>query len=218
MESERIKFNGKTFRRYPESKRRSDRVYFTPGVSDKMKGVARLHEEIWKQSNGPIPAGHHVHHEDHNPLNNDPANLVCIPGKEHHQHHNATPEATARYQSEEWKAHLAAIRPLAATWHSTPEGIEWHRQHGVNVAAKQPMLAGKCEQCSNAFLSKKPDRFCSNKCKSAWRRDSGLDDEQRACERCSESFTANKYSKLRFCSRSCSSKFSRAAEKVSMTK
>lgn len=214
MESEIVTFKGTKFRRYPESKRRSDRVYFTPGIADKKKGVRRLHEEIWMDANGPIPEGYHVHHADHDPLNNDLSNLVCIQGDEHHRHHAASEESVERYNSEEWQAHLAAIRPKAASWHSSPEGIEWHRQHGIKVAAKQPMLAGTCEQCGNAFLSKKPERFCTNKCKSAWRRASGLDNEQRSCELCGEAFTVNRYSKIRFCSRSCSSKFSRAAQKA----
>jgi len=55
-----IVHNGTKFRRYPESKRRNDRVYFTPGIADRQRGVRRLHEELWIEHHGPIPAGHIV--------------------------------------------------------------------------------------------------------------------------------------------------------------
>lgn len=51
-----------------------------------------------------------------------------------------------------------------------------------------------------------PKRFCSNNCKAKWRREQGIDDETRKCEYCDEEFKVNKYSKKRFCSRSCSKK------------
>ena len=43
----------------------------------------RLHREIWKDNNGPIPAKYHVHHIDGNRSNNALQNLTCIPGSEH---------------------------------------------------------------------------------------------------------------------------------------
>lgn len=214
MESETITFKGIKFRRYPESKNRTDRVYFTPGAWDKSKGTGRLHEEIWKDANGPIPKGNHIHHKDHDPLNNELSNLECTPASDHHRHHGESQETQERLASDDWQEHLANIRPLAAAWHSSPEGIEWHRQHGINVFRGRKEQAGVCEQCGNAFLSKDPGRFCSNKCKSAWRRDAGLDNEQRTCELCSEQYTVNRYSKKRFCSRKCAGKYIRAEEKA----
>jgi endogenous inhibitor of DNA gyrase (YacG/DUF329 family) len=210
MKSESIKFNGITFRRYPESERRSDRVYFTPGAWDKARGVGRLHEEIWKAANGPIPEGHHIHHLDHDPLNNDLSNLACLSEAEHHSHHGNAEDGQTRLHSPEHMAHLDSIRGAAAEWHSTPEGIEWHREHGRKVMAERPLLSGTCEQCGNAFLSKMPLRFCSNSCKTAWRRASGLDDETRQCARCGADFTVNKYARKNYCSRSCASKAARS--------
>lgn len=214
MHSELIVFNGIRFRRYPESERRSDRVYFTPGAWDKAKGIGRLHEEIWKAEHGPIPDGHHIHHADHDALNNDPSNLVCITSDEHKKHHANSDDARARFESDEWQAHLTSIRPAAAEWHSSPEGVEWHREHARRIMAARPLLPGICDQCGNAFVSKLPLRFCSNKCKSAWRRASGLDDEQRTCSHCGAQFTVNRYSKKTNCSRSCASTAARAAERA----
>ena len=77
-----IRYKGIRYRRYPDSDKRAERSYYVPGIGDRQKyGLGRLHEEIWKDNNGPIPEGGHVHHEDHDPLNNDPSNLVwcCSP-------------------------------------------------------------------------------------------------------------------------------------------
>lgn len=191
--------NGIKFRRYPRSQRRADRVYYTPGIADKQRGVRRLHEEIWMEANGrSIPRGYHVHHIDENPLNNDPANLQLLSRSAHHQHHGSEPAGVARAQ---------AMQPLgveaAKTWHATPEGHEWHSRHGIEVAANRPLLGDTCEQCGKSYQSKQPVRFCSNACKSAWRRASGIDNVERSCEHCGRTFIVNKYSKQRFCSRSC---------------
>lgn len=209
MKSESVIYNGITFRRYPESKRRTDRVYFTPGAWDKQRGVGRLHEEIWKAANGPIPEGHHIHHIDHDPLNNDLSNLACLSKPEHHRHHGNDPASQQRLHSTEQMKHLNAIREKASEWHSSPEGVEWHREHGRKVMAERPLLAGTCEQCGNAFTSKLPLRFCSNKCKAAWRRASGVDNETRVCKLCGIEFTVNRYAIKNYCSRSCASRAAR---------
>ena len=65
----------------------------------------------------------------------------------------------------------------------------------------------KCVVCGKEFeaINNGQNRFCSNKCKSKWRRDSGVDNETRICKHCGKEFVANKYSKTKFCSRKCSS-------------
>ncbi len=199
-------FQGITFRRYPDSPHRSERVYFVPSGSHRAQGVGRLHEEVWKAEHGPIPPGHHVHHVDHDPLNNDPGNLVLMTAEEHRAHHEADPEHRAIVRSPEWAEHLDAIRPLAAAWHSTEDGRAWHREHGREVMDARPLLAATCVQCGRRFESKLPLRFCSNACKSAWRRAAGVDDEIRQCAWCGADFTANRYSRTRYCSRSHATK------------
>jgi hypothetical protein len=47
---------------------------------------------IWEQANGPIPAGHDIHHRDHDPLHNALGNLVCLTKAEHRRHHGRTRE------------------------------------------------------------------------------------------------------------------------------
>lgn len=194
-----IEYNGVKFRRYPHAATRSDRVYFTPGIADRQRGKKRLHEEIWMDNNGPIPADHHIHHRDGNPLNNDAGNLECLPVLEHHRHHHVG------QCSDRKRRHLEEIRPLAAAWHSSPAGIEWHRQHAYkSIRAVEP-TEHVCERCGKTFetIPKKTNRFCSNACKAAARRASGVDDIEFTCQVCGEAFTANRYSKRKVCSRSC---------------
>jgi hypothetical protein len=45
------------------------------------------HRWLWEQANGPIPDGHEIHHRDHNPLNNDLSNLMCVTAEWHDDHH-----------------------------------------------------------------------------------------------------------------------------------
>ena len=210
---ETIVFKGVKFRRYPDSTRRSDAVYYTPGIADKQRGTRRLHEEIWAEANGPIPKGHHIHHIDGNPLNNDLDNLEAKSRLDHVRHH------LAGTCTERQREHLEEIRPLAAVWHSSPEGLEWHRQHAYTSIRAIPPVDHVCDQCGATFeaIPKKHNRFCSNNCKSAWRRASGLDDVQKICETCGNAFTSNKYAKRRACSIKCGAKLSGDARRKPVT-
>ena len=193
-----IEHNGVKFRRYPDSKNRSDRVYFTPGPADRLKGVRRLHEELWMEAHGPIPSGCHVHHKDGDPLNNQLENLECMTAAAHMAAHGGV-------CSDRKRENLAQIRPLAAAWHSSPEGLAWHRQHAYESIRAVPLVPHTCEQCGASFetQAKSTNRFCSNACKSAHRRASGLDDEDRECVICGTGFRVNRYAKKVTCSRAC---------------
>lgn len=46
------------------------------------------HRKAWILANGPIPAGHHVHHINGNKFDNRLENLECLPGSEHVAEHN----------------------------------------------------------------------------------------------------------------------------------
>lgn len=204
--SETIVFNGIKFRRYPKASGWAERSYFTPGIADKQRGVRRLHEELWMHANGvsSIPAGHHIHHIDHNPSNNDPSNLQAIPASDHAAHHGEQPRSER--QRDHW---YGKCLPAAAKWHGTAQGIEWHRQHGAAAWEGREYRRESCEQCGSAYSTRqvqRTDRFCSNACKSAWRRAAGLDDEDRTCIQCGEVFRINRYSKTRCCSRSCAAR------------
>lgn len=116
-----------------------------------------------------------------------------------------------KFCSEENKERLDNIRHLTKEWHGSEEGHEWHKQHYEDMKdklyEKHDMI---CEFCGEHFKGQKNrSRFCSNKCKSAWRRQEGLDNEERTCECCGAKFIINKYSKGRTCSRSCANRIRR---------
>lgn len=204
MRAESITFNGIEFRRYPESRRWADRVYYTPGGTHRTQGVGRLHEEVWKAAHGAIPAGHCIHHRDGNPLNNALDNLACVPREEHHRHHS---DAHRGVLDPTRLASLEKARPLAAQWHRSAAGRRWHSALGKQSWQGREPLERVCAQCGRSFgtmARRESDRFCSNACKSAWRRQSGVDNETRTCAWCGKEFVANRYDKKRFCTRSCS--------------
>jgi hypothetical protein len=90
------------------------------------------------------------------------------------------------------KARIKAIE-----WHKSEEGRKWHSQQYKislgNVGEKKFV----CECCGKEFykINKGTNRFCSNNCKSKYRRKSGVDNITRICVVCGSEFIVNKYSK-----------------------
>lgn len=188
------------------------RRYFTPGHADRRDGVEDLHREVWKHERGPIPPGFHVHHIDLDPTNNDVANLACLTPAEHEAVHAA--DRSVLGLSAEHQAHLATIRHLAAAWHGSPAGIAWHVEHGkATWAGREPEHVGTCEQCGAEYRGFFDGRFCSNACKSAWRRATGADNETRVCAQCGAAFTTNRHKPARTCSKSCGAKMRWAVQR-----
>lgn len=168
------------------------------------KRKVRLHVYVWTRSHGSVPKGYHVHHIDGDKKNNEPENLCILEGHEHISQHmaNLTPERVA------WAKQnlLDNAVPKAKEWHASEKGREWHRQHGVEVYAKREEREYICTNCGNAFKTTKyyakgANTFCSNKCKSAYRRASGVDDVEKVCEMCGEKYIANKYTITKYCPR-----------------
>ena len=160
---------------------------------------SRLHRVVWAAAFGPIPPGHHIHHRDGDPANNVISNLECLSAADHLGARHG--EASAK------RGRRSIVRAAAAAkaWHGSVEGLAWHRQHYDKNCA--PALANAkrdfvCEQCGDAFRAIS-GRFCSGRCKAAWRRASGVDDEDRRCVVCGSGFRANRYSKTAACSREC---------------
>lgn len=159
-----------------------------------------LHREVFERHNGRIPDGYVVHHKDHNKLNNNIENLELVEKSTHLKNHN---KVIPPKQLEE-------MRRKSAEWHASEEGHKWHKEQYARYLGKwaEEKMVKTCANCGEEFETQDRDdvKFCSNRCKSAWRRKKGLDDETRTCEYCGNDFKVNKYSKTRFCSRSCSKK------------
>ena len=163
----------------------------------------RLHRVVWTHFNGEIPDGYHIHHVDHDVFNNDIDNLVCITMSEHMRHHALLKSA------EHLAKFLKAGQDAARIWHGSEKGIEWHKeQYQLTKDALHKKGLITCSYCKNEGLVKVKKSvsglmFCSNKCKSANRRASGVDNEPRQCKQCEGYFDCNKYQKTLYCSTEC---------------
>lgn len=161
------------------------------------KDGKRLHIAVWESANGSVPKGYHVHHDDHDRNNNALDNLRCLPRSEHLRHHMAG-------RKEQSREICNRIRPLAAAWHGSEAGKEWHREHYQTIKDKlYATTIRACDQCRKEFDAHSGGRFCSNNCKSAWRLDAGLDLVEKECAICSKKYRVNKYWPNKTCSRSC---------------
>lgn len=168
-----------------------------------------LHQYIWEKAYGKIPKGYEIHHKDLDHTNHDLNNLECLPAEEHRALHSRIDKETGRNREARAKNLAEKARPKASEWHGSPEGIEWHRKQYESM---KHLLHSKkefvCEHCGEKFeaVVTGKNRFCSNKCKSAWRRASGIDDITSICVFCGKEFIKNKYSKAKTCSKACANK------------
>lgn len=189
-------FNGLKFRRDKHS------GYYLNSTIHK-----RLHVYVWEFFNGEIPNGYQVHHKDFDKSNNELENLVLLSASEHMKLHGES------WNDERYEKQIKNLnenaRPKASKWHKSEAGREWHKEHYEHMKAvlhKQAEFT--CLNCGKAFKAQSmgQNKFCSNKCRAAFRRKSGVDNEIRQCEYCGKEFKVNKYAKTRTCSRSCSNK------------
>jgi len=163
----------------------------------------RLHRFIWEYYFGEIPTGYHIHHKDFNKDNNQIDNLECISKSKHLKIHG-----NEKFLNDDnWfnSFHEKGINS-AKIWHRSTNGIEWHKEHYKNT--KDILHVKKnyiCEFCKKEFTSidNGKNKFCSNSCKSAFRREGGFDNEKRVCPECRKEFTTNRYNKQICCCRSC---------------
>ena len=164
------------------------------------KKKIRAHRWVWECIHGKIPKGYHIHHKDEDKSNNCIENLLLLPASDHLRLHMTEDR---RKKSSEL---VEKIRPMTKKWHRSEEGRLWHKYHAekFNFGKWEPSNY-TCEVCLQAYKSSKKSnsRFCSNNCKSKYRRDSGIDNVSRVCISCGNEFIANKYTKKKYCSKNC---------------
>lgn len=170
----------------------------------------RMHRYVWEFYNGKITDGYCVHHIDHDKSNNDITNLALMEIGEHTKMHGVERDALSH---EEMCMNLSKnARPKASEWHRSEEGRKWHSEHINGQIRRGEEKEIVCQKCGikfqRALLSH--SKFCSNACRAAWRRNSGVDNEKRVCAVCGKLFTVNKYAKTVTCSRSCGSAYAYA--------
>lgn len=184
-----------------------DGVYFrrdkkTGYFLSSTKPRKRLHVYVWEFYNGKVPEGYQIHHIDCNKNNNEIDNLKLISKSEHAALHGSM---LTDEQKEEKRINLQknAI-PKAVEWHKTDEGKEWHSKHAKETFKNMPFKKYVCSFCGKEFETKNrygenQNTFCSNACKSAYRRKMGFDNITKICEKCGSEYVANKYQKTKFC-------------------
>lgn len=182
----------------------------TPGTG------TRLHRDIWEHYNGAIPDGYSIHHKDHDKSNNEIDNLQIMENSAHSKLHQA--ELTDE-QKRKQKENMKKALPYACKWHKSEEGREWHSKHALKQWENKEPISYICDNCGKEFQSTNSysaheNKFCSNACKSAFRRKLGVDNEERTCEYCGKTFVVGKYIKTKYCGRSCAAKARWVARKA----
>ena len=164
-----------------------------------------MHRYVWEFYNGKIPDGYEIHHKDGDHANNTIENLQCLSKVEHQKLHS---ENLSEEKREWYRKNLAEnARPKASEWHRSDEGREWHKeQYERTKEALHKKVEKTCVNCGKVFLGHSTSKYCSNACKSAYRRKTGSDLAPAICVCCGKYFKTNKFSPSRTCSRSCANK------------
>ena len=161
-----------------------------------------LHRVVYASVHGRIPAGHHVHHIDHDPANNAVGNLVLMLHGPHMSQHMRDPRRRAAAAR---SIRSSPVQRAAAAWHGSAAGRAWHRLHAQESAWHQPRYRHTCEWCGKSYPTTRSQtaRFCSRNCATKYRKRTGIDNETRTCSVCGRVFTINKYARAQACSRRC---------------
>lgn len=168
-----------------------------------------LHQYIWEKENGKIPTNYHIHHKDHNKNNNNIENLELIEAGEHSKLHWENNTKMREFAKNNIKNAMAGYEK----WKTTKEAKDLQHKLGVqNTKYLLKSMAIKtiivCKNCGKEFEvsqnKKSSTKFCSNNCKSAYRRKQGKDIVKKNCVVCGKEFYANKYKGKQCCSKECS--------------
>lgn len=185
-------FNGAYFRRDKKT------GYYLSTKKIKRGKRVRLHIYVWETINGPLPTGWHVHHIDFDKSNNEPENLAAMPEFDHLSLHAQMKDKDTQREV------MRAAATKAPRWHRSQEGRAWHKEHGRESWKEREAVEYECTWCGKKYQTRHrykegTNHFCSNNCRSAFRRASHVDDEDRRCAVCGSIFRVNKYSKMDRC-------------------
>jgi endogenous inhibitor of DNA gyrase (YacG/DUF329 family) len=163
------------------------------------KPYRSLHRRMWFDVNGMIPKGYHLHHKNGDPSDNRLDNFELKERFSHLSEHGKTlaKEKLERFQK-------AGIKK-AAEWHKSKDGVAWHKQHAKAFKFGEfDYGKAECEDCGKKYHKKtKRSRFCSNACKSNWRRKNKPDLITKSCPTCGQEYQTRKYLPAKYCSKAC---------------
>jgi hypothetical protein len=167
--------------------------------------------KLWRTLVGPIPAGYHIHHIDHDPSNNALTNLACLSPSEHirlhHQDERTWPILTKTcrtcqktYQTKWPKSKSCSVKCIT----------RWRMLHELDVVDRA------CERCGTMFRCVKaaPNRFCTITCA---KRGVPRPKQTFHCASCGVTFQSASYlgTDARCCSGRCYMRVRRAEAQIS---
>ena len=159
----------------------------------------RAHQWVWLNHFKIIPKGYHIHHRNEDKSDNRIENLEMIERARHLSHHMNCPLRKAKS-----KEMADKYRHLTKEWHASKEGHEWHKAHGVLGWINRKPIKMTCKVCQKEYETKVLHQdFCTNACKSQWRRNNKLDDIDKICPICKKGYRSSKYSRSKTCSKKC---------------
>jgi hypothetical protein len=183
-----IIFNGVKYVRLPSG------YYISSSKRNLERRAANgLHVAIWEfYSSKKVPKGWQVHHKDGNIENNEYSNLECLSAKEHASRHRSKPFS------------LEKARIAARKWHSSEEGLEWHREHAKRSWETKKLKEQSCLNCGDIYeYFFKKSKYCSSFCRNKHYYETGKTSEMRICIICGNQFRTLKVRKASTCSHSC---------------
>jgi HNH endonuclease len=99
---------------------------------------------------------------------------------------------------------LRLARVKAAEFFRSEEGKKRRKELALIYLARKPLMISKCQSCNEEFETKSErKKYCSNKCKSAFRRGGGVDDIKVECVICNNQMSQNRYQTKLTCSPKC---------------
>lgn len=123
------------------------RIWFPGHPLAGRDGYVLEHRLVWFEHHGDIPAGHEVHHKDHDRSNNDIGNLELLTEAEHQAEHNQ-PGTLRQNQYGTWVV-------------GEGKGAEWKRR-------REALGDRSCERCAEPINRLRLDaRFCGSRCQVA---------------------------------------------------
>jgi len=170
-----------------------------------------LHRRIWSEVHGPIPSGMAIHHKDGDWRNNDISNLEMMPIPDHARMHCV--ERWAGVGAKAFLSGLEKARDAAKAWHSSEEGLAWHRANGTRSWSAVEKQAIVCPSCEKEFMGHPSAgaTFCSKSCSQRATYHNRFT-EPATCQNCGVGFVTSRYRAAKFCSRACSNRARHAAK------
>ncbi len=181
-----IVFNGVEYRLMGGKRR----YYLSQSSTNEGRRHAKgLHVAVWEFYSGQtVPPGCDIHHKDGNPFNNEYSNLECVPRSKHHSEHSAKNPYNG---SEAQREHLDSVRELAAQWHRSPEGREWHKGHYPESLGKIQPRECTCRMCGKPFTARNAKAYyCSHNCEVKYSYRAHKREVDRVCAFCGKPFKA----------------------------